>query len=135
MFDGAYWVIISNQDSAATDAKSLEYTFAYNAPAEMTVGHISTGRRVTLITVEVTEAFDNSAALSIGYDINNSAPVSMPSGLMRPEIIDLTVPGIYTCSSSILFGTDTPSGDVTVTATYDSGGATTGTAQIIVSYI
>ena len=135
MYDGAYWVIISNQDSAATDAKSLEYTFAYNAPAETTVGHISTGRRVTLITVEVTEAFDNSAALSIGYDINNSAPVSMPSGLMRPEIIDLTVPGIYTCSSSILFGTDTPSGDVTVTATYDSGGATTGTAQIIVSYI
>lgn len=136
LYNGTNWVITSNQDSATTDAKSLEYTFAYGSPADIVVGGISTGRRITLITVEVTEAFDNSASLNIGYDIDNSdTPVSAPAGLMRPEIIDLTVAGIYTCSSSVLFGTDTPPGDVIVTATYNNGGATVGTAQIIVSYV
>ena len=136
LYDGAAWVRTSTQDSATTDAKSLEETFAHDSVPDIIVGHISTGRRITLITVEVFEAFDGNATLSIGYDIHNiTNPVSTLDGLMMPEIIDLTVPGIYTCSSSVLFGVDTPEGDVTVTASYNRGGATGGAAQIIVSYV
>lgn len=137
IFNGSDWVQTSNQDSSTTDAKSLEYILTTSSPADIDIGEISTGRRVTLITVEVTTPFDSSAAtLSIGYQVNNpSPPPPEPSGLMVQGIIDLTVAGTYTTYTDILFGTDTAQGDVTITATYDSAEASTGSAQIIVSYV
>jgi len=136
LFDGAVWVEISNQDSASTDAKSLEYTLTTLSPALVNIGTISTGRRVTLITVEVTTPFDGTPTLNIGYQVNNPVPPpAVPAGLMTAGLIDLTVAGTYTTSTDILFGTDTVQGDVTVTSTFTLGGATVGSAQIIVSYI
>lgn len=136
IFDGRQWVQTSNQDSATTDAKSLEYTLAYNDEASVDIGEISTGRRVALITVEVTEAFNTAASLSVGYRIiNNNDPEASADGLMQSAVIDLTTPGIYTSSSSVLFGTDTASGDVMITCTYVSNNASAGTAQIIVTYV
>lgn len=136
IYDGAAWVETSNQDSATTDAKSLEYTFAATDPVDMSLGVISTGRRVTLITVEVVVPFDAAAALSVGYHISNPVPQSpVAAGLMAEGLVDLTVAGTYTTSSDTLFGTDTVQGDVEITATYTANGATTGSAQIIVSYV
>jgi len=136
LFDGAVWVEISNQDSASTDAKSLEYTLTTASPGSINIGNISTGRRVTLITVEVTTLFDGAPTLNIGYQVNNPAPPpAVPAGLMTAGLIDLTVEGTYTTSTDILFGTDTVQGDVTVTSTFTLGGATVGSAQIIVSYV
>jgi len=136
LFDGTNWIETSNQDSASTDAKSLEYTVTTASPSSINIGEISTGRRVTLITVEVMTPFDQPAALSIGYQVNNTVPPPpVPSGLMISGLIDLTVSGTYTTSTDILFGTDTVQGDVTITADFQNNGASTGTAQIIVSYV
>lgn len=137
LYTGTQWTLTSNQDSAETDAKSIEYTLTIGSPTNINIGTISTGRRVTLITVEVTTPFDsNSADLSIGYTVNNPAsPPPVPNGLMIAGLIDLTVAGTYTTSTDILFGTDTVQGDVEITASYVGGGATQGTAQIIVSYV
>lgn len=136
LYDGAVWVETSNQDSATTDAKSLEYTVTTGSPASINIGIISTGRRITLITVEVTTPFDAPATLDIGYQVNNpSPPPPVPSGLMASGIIDLTVAGTYTTQTDILFGTDTVQGDVDITAEFALAGATVGSAQIIVSYV
>lgn len=137
LYNGTSWVQTSNQDSSTTDAKSFEYTLTTSSPATINIGEISTGRRVTLITVEVTTPFDsNTATLSIGYQVNNpSPPPAEPSGLMVQGLIDLTVAGTYTTYTDILFGTDTVQGDVTITATFDSSESSTGSAQIIVSYV
>lgn len=136
VYNGVAWVQTSNQDSASTDAKSIEYTLTSASPATFNVGEISTGRRVTLITVEVTQAFDGTPTLEIGYIVANPVtPVTVPNGLMTLGLIDLTVTGTYTTSTDILFGTDTVEGDVTVTAALSNGGATIGMAQIIVSYV
>lgn len=134
VYDGAIWVKTSTHDSATTDARSLEATIAHDTAEDIVVGNISTGRRITLITVDVTEQFDSDATLAIGYSIASAADENTGS-LMTPETIDLTTPGVYTGSSSILFGTDTPTGDVTINAKYIGNGATTGAAQIIVSYL
>lgn len=134
VYDGAIWVKTSTHDSATTDARSLEATLAHDTAEDIVVGNISTGRRITLITVDVTEQFDSDATLAIGYSIASAADENTGS-LMTPETIDLTTPGVYTGSSSILFGTDTPTGDVTINAKYIGDGATTGAAQIIVSYL
>lgn len=136
LYDGVIWVETGNQDSATTDAKSLEYTVTTGSPALINIGAISTGRRITLITVEVTEPFNTPATLDIGYQVNNpSPPPPVIDGLMPAGIIDLTVTGTYTTQTDILFGTDTVQGDVEITASFGLAGATVGSAQIIVSYV
>jgi len=136
LFNGTIWVQTSNQDSATTDAKSIEYTVTTASPSSINIGNISTGRRVTLITIEVTQAFDAPAVLAIGYAIDNPIPPTpVPDGLMIYGLSDLTVVGTYTTSTDILFGTDTVQGDVTITSLFVANGSTTGSAQIIVSYV
>ena len=137
LFNGSTWIRTSNQDSASTDAKSLEYTLLSGSPANINIGKISTGRRITLITVEVDTVFNGTPpTLSIGYSvINPTNPVSVADGLMPVGLIDLTVTGTYTTSTDILFGTDTPEGDVEITATYSKTNTNTGSAKIIVSYV
>jgi hypothetical protein len=136
LFDGVIWIQTSNQNSSTTDAKSLEYTLITTSPGSINIGEISTGRRVTLITVEVTEPFDGTPFLNIGYQINNpSFPPPVPDGLMEAAVIDLTVVGTYTTVTDILFGRDTLQGDVDVIATFGLGASTIGSAQILVSYV
>ena len=137
LFNGTEWVETSNQDSATTDAKSLEYTLTPASASSVNIGQISTGRRVTLITVEVTTAFNNAGStLSIGYQVNNpTTPAPVPAGLMPSGLIDLTVVGTYTTSTDVLFGTDTEQGDVEITAAFVKSGATLGSVQVIVSYV
>lgn len=136
LYNGVTWVQTSNEGSSQTDAKSLEYGLTISSPSTINIGEVSTGRRITLITVEVLTPFDNSSTLSIGYQVNNpSPPPPEPTGLMAQALIDLTVAGTYTTTTDILFGTDTVQGDVTITADFQLNGSTTGSAQIIVSYV
>lgn len=136
IYNGSSWTETANQGSSETDAKSLEYFVTTSTPTVQEIGEISTGRRVTLITVEVITPFNAPAALSIGYLINNPTPQPpVPEGLMTAGLIDLTVAGTYTTSTDVLFGTDTVQGDVSVRAFFTVNGATSGAAQIIVSYV
>lgn len=136
IFNGSNWIQTSNEDSSETDAKSLEYGLTISSPSAINIGEVSTGRRITLITIEVLTPFDNASTLSIGYQVNNpSPPPPEPSGLMIQGLIDLTVAGTYTTSTDILFGTDTVQGDVTITADFQLNGSAVGSAQIIVSYV
>ena len=137
LFNGTIWIETSNQDSSTTDAKSLEYTLTTTSLPSINIGSISTGRRVSLITVEVTTPFNGAATLSIGYHVNNltTPQPPVPAGLMATGLIDMTVAGTYTTSTDILFGIDTVGGDVTITSNFTNGGSTLGEAQIIVSYV
>lgn len=138
LFDGSNWIQTSNQHSSVTDAKSLEYSLTVTSPGSINIGEISTGRRVTLITVEVTEPFNEASVLNIGYSINNPIlppPIVESDGLMDSSIIDLTVVGTYTTTTDILFGTDTIQGDVNITANFLSNGSIFGAAQVLVSYV
>ena len=136
LYNGTTWVQTSNADSASTDAKSLEYTLTTLSPSNINIGNISTGRRVTLITIEVITPFDGPATVSIGYQVNNpSPPPPVPAGLMTIPLTDLTVAGTYTTYTDLLFGTDTVQGDVTITAAFNNGSSSAGSAQIIVSYV
>lgn len=136
LYNGSVWIQTSNEGSSETDAKSLEYTVTIASPTNIAIGEVSTGRRITLITVEVLTPFDNASTLSIGYQVNNPVPPPpAPAGLMIQGLIDLTIAGTYTTSTDILFGTDTVQGDVTVTADFQLNGSSVGEAQIIVSYV
>lgn len=136
LYNGSQWVQTANQDSSTTDAKSLETTLYHNSLPETIIGEVSTGRRIALITIEVITPFDSTPNVSIGYVVNNPTnPVGSIDGLMSTNVIDLTTAGIYTASTSVLFGIDTPEGDVDIMAYFNANGSTTGEVQIIVSYM
>jgi hypothetical protein len=136
LYDVAKWIRTATQDSVDTDAKSIEYTLLYDSTEIINIGKISTGRRVTLITVEVHDPFDGDTSLVIGYTtLTPGTPQTVIDGLMKSDLIDLTVAGTYTTTTDVLFGTDTPGGDVNITATYVSNNTTMGSSQIIVSYM
>ena len=136
LWDGVAWVETATQDSSQVDAKSIEIPINAFSPTLVELGKISTGRRVTLITVEVTTPFNGAATLDIGYQVSNpSTPPLVVAGLMPNTLIDLNNVNTYTTTTEVLFGTDTPQGDVRIYASFVNGGSTVGNAQIIVSYV
>lgn len=136
LYNGTAWVLTGRQSSSTVAAKTITYALTNTSPSSFNIGTIVSGTRVTVITVEVTTAFGSSALLELGYSVANPTnPQSNTSGLMSSQLIDLTKTGVYATTSDILFGTDTATGDVTLTGSFISGGSTTGSAQILISYV
>lgn len=119
------WVVTATQDSARTDALTLDVEVDVNSTSPIEIGKISTGRRVTLITVTVEEEFDGNPVLSMQDTVNNVE-------LMSNSLIDLSQLGIYSTSSDYYFDTGS---DTTITATFDPGGATQGLLKITLTYV
>lgn len=129
------WVQISSQTSSASKSSTIEVTIGYQTPANIVVGPLSTGGRVTLITIEVLTPFNGSPTIEVGYTVNNPiTPETSVNGLMTFFESDLSVVGTYSAVTDITFGTDTVAGDVTITA-LRSGASTIGVAKITVSYV
>lgn len=136
IYNGTTWTLTGRQSTATVAAKTVEYSLTNTSPASFNIGGIVSGTRVTVITVEVLTAFDPSALLELGYTVANpTSPETNTSGLMTAALIDLSKTGVYATTGDILFGADTATGDVTLTGTFVSGGSSTGSARILVSYV
>lgn len=118
------WSLISTQDAAGSDAKSLETNLAFNTGASTTLGNASDGSRVVSTMVEVTTAFDGTPTLDIGVAGDSSA-------ILADQFVDLSTPGVYQIDSNFVF-TDTV--DTGVVMSYTAGGATQGAANIILTF-
>ena len=122
IWDGSNWTEISNKDSAATDANSLQLILTPLSAVEV-IGTISSNSRVSLITVEVTTPFDGSPSLTIGDDVDTDR-------LMSDSLHDLSSNGVYSASNDFLY----TGGDTDIKAYFSSNGATVGEALITISY-
>lgn len=137
IWDGVQWVATQYEQGVDSSAKTLSLTLdSTTVASNSTIGTISTGTRVSQIVVEVTTAFDGNPTLDIGYTVSDGANTeSSNTGLMSNQLIDLSTVGTYTTTSDILFGTDTITGDVVITTEQNFTGSTTGSLQILVSYV
>jgi hypothetical protein len=137
LYNGSTWTLTGRQSQSTVAAKTIQYAMTHSTAASFNIGSIVTGTRVTVVTVEVLIAFDSSSALlELGYTVANpTTPTTVSSGLMTSNLIDLSKTGIYVTTGDILFGTNTVSGDITLTGTYVAGGATQGSARILISYV
>lgn len=136
LWNGSTWTLMSRQSSSTVAAKTLEYSLTTSSPASFNIGNIVSGTRVTVVTVEVLTAFTTSSLLELGYSVANpTSPEANTSGLMSSTLIDLSKTGIYATTGDILFGSETATGDVTLTGTFILGGSPTGSARILVSYV
>lgn len=136
LYNGSTWTLVARQSSSTVAAKTMAFSMTNATDPSFNIGSIVTGTRVTVITVEVLTAFSSTALLELGYTVNNPTnPVTVSAGLMTSALIDLSKTGVYATTSNILFGTDTVAGDVVLKGSYVSGGSTTGSARILISYV
>lgn len=124
VYTASGWVETSNEDSARTDAFTAQATLTHTDIAPVLVTKISSGRRVTLITVEVNEVFGSDTELSIVESINNQL-------ILTNDLVDLTNIGTYTTQSDIVLGP----GDTDILATLIPGATAQGSLTITLTYV
>lgn len=137
VWTGSEWSLLLRQSAANVDSKTVVYDITPTTAASFDIETITTGRRIVLISVVVTTAFNGSPTLNLGYTIDTTVNTS---GLMADALIDLQTLGTYNADTAVRFGTGgtegaATTGDVTLTGSFSAGGATAGTAKIIISYV
>jgi hypothetical protein len=133
IWNGSAWIVVATQDSAATDANSLHHM--YTMPSSVSgdtevidMGRISSHTRVVSVLVEVVEAFvgySSVPTLNIGTEDNSSELVS-------DAMIDLENTGSYNLTPDFHYDGAT---ELTILATLDHYGSTTGQIKITVTYV
>lgn len=125
LWDGSQWVRTSDEDSATTDAHTIQAAVSFDSDNTVYIGTLSGGTKVTSVFVDVTTVFDGSPTLDIG-DENDF------DRLMSDDYIDLSQLETFSVSPDFVYNTEN---DNDIIATFTSGGATQGNATIIVTYV
>jgi hypothetical protein len=127
IYDGSSWVQLSDEDSADVDANTISTTVTQaGGTGNTTIGTVSNNSRVTLVSVEVTTAFDDAnATLTVGDSGDNDRLVSDLD-------IDLSSEGTYTIQPAYQY---TSGSDTDIVAYLNIGSSTTGSAKVLVSYM
>lgn len=119
------WTKLVDMDASNVDGRTVGVTFRYNALPTQDIYRISPTDRVTVVTVDVTEAFHTSATLTVGDDADHERLVS-------DQHIDLSVVDTYTITPSYQYGgTD----ESWIRAYLSAGSSTTGSVRVTISYI
>lgn len=125
LVDGV-WQSITNQDSARSDSRTIEAIVDFNDSAgPVLLGNVSQGSRATLVTIEVTVAFDGGASLTVGDAGDNER-------LISNDFHDLTEIGTYNVQTDYVYD-DVLDTDLFVY--FDPGVSTAGTARVLVTYV
>ena len=126
VYSGGAWKLLADEDSANTDANTISATITQAGGSGTTaIGTVSDGSRINLISVEVTQAFDDTPTLTIGDASDNDR-------LVTNDEIDLGSVGTYTIQPAYQYSTGS---DATINAYFNVASATTGSAKILVSYM
>ena len=127
IYNGSAWIQLSDEDSADVDAKTITATVAQSGGSgNTTIGTVSNNARITLVSVEVTQAFDDAnATLTVGDSGDNDR-------LASDVMIDLTSTGTYAMQPAYQY---TGGSDTDIVAYLNIGGSSTGSAKVLVSYM
>ena len=127
VYNGSGWNLLADEDSANTDANTIDTTVTQAGGSGTTaVGTVSDGSRITLVSIEVTVAFDDvNATLTVGDSGDTDRLVS-------DDLIDLTSTGTYAIQPAYQYTTGS---DATINAYLNIGSSTTGSAKVLVSYM
>lgn len=124
LFDGAVWFIVSTEESARVDSRTLSVTVDVNSLSTIIIGEVNSGVRVNPVSIEVITPFDGTPIISIG-------DVGDVSRLMVDASVDLATLGTYVSTPSFQYSDP---GDTDILVTFDPGGATVGLAKVTITY-
>ena len=123
--NAGHLTLIGTADSAVTDAGTLTTTITHTSGASTVIGNISSGKKVTSVTVNVTVAFDGSApTLTVG-------DASDTNRLQESDDNDLKDAYAYESTPNHVYSSAT---DESILVYFDADSSTTGTAVVTVTY-
>lgn len=124
LWTGSSWQVITTQASARTDALTsgveIDETFW---EGDILIGNVGNGTRVIEISVEVTEAFDGDADITMGDTGDNDR-------LLTVDGVDLQTVGVYVVNPVYQF----PSGGNVDVYIYPAGSPTQGAAKVTITW-
>ena len=126
IYNGSSWVLVADEDSAATDANTLSVVITQaGGSGTFAVGTVSNTSRITLVSVEVSVAFDDAPTLTVGDTSDNDR-------LVTNDEVDLGTVGTYAIQPTYQYVTGS---DAVINAYFNVASATQGSAKILVSYM
>lgn len=123
VWDGAQWVRTGDQDSSNVDAKTATVTITNSSGSSTLIDTLSVGRRVLNVSIEVTQDFNGTPIISVGDGNDNDR-------LFTDDMVDLAVVDTFSCGSDHIYNQDT---DINVY--FSAGGATQGSANVVITYV
>ena len=121
----SHLTLIGTADSAVTDAGTLTLTVTHTTGTSAVIGNISSGKKVTNVTVNVTTAFDGSApTITIGDSGDNDR-------LQEADDNDLKEAYAYESTPNFVYSSAT---DESILVYFNADSSTTGTAVVTVTY-
>jgi len=127
IFDGSDFVIISTEESARTDSRSLSVDIDFNSASTVSIGEVSSGVRVSPVSIEVLTAFDGAPVISVG-------DVGDVSRLFENGSVDLLTPNAPETFVSTPVFQYTGGSDTEIFVSFAPNGATQGTARVTITY-
>ena len=124
LWTGSTWVVTSTEESARVDSRTLSADITFASPTDNVIGEVNSGVRVSLVSVNVTGAFDGSPTISVG-DAGNT------SRLVDNALVDLATVSEYIIQPTYQY---TGGSDTEIKITFSAGGATTGAATVTITY-
>lgn len=133
LYDGSAWVLISNADSAATDARTL--TVEFDMPLSgntivLEMGNISPGRKVTSVSVDV----DNILVGATNTPTVTVGTLTIPDLFMDANTSVLTETSVFITNPEYIHDV-TNTQDLVAYATINHYGATAGNVVVKLTYI
>ena len=124
LWTGSAWQVIATEASARTDALTSSVDIDENSwSGDLLIGNVGNGTRVVEVSVEVTEAFDGSADITIGDAGDNTR-------LLGLDGVDLQTIGVYVVNPVYQF----PSGGNVDVYVYFTGSPTQGAAKVTITW-
>ena len=124
VYNGSAWVLLSDEDSANTDAQTLTKTlFGAAGSGSSSIGTVSSSSRVTLVTVEILSACNGTSVLTIGDAGDNAR-------LVADSDVDMTTIGVYNITSAHQYSSETE-----ILSYYTNNSTNSGSIKINISYL
>lgn len=124
IFDGSVFVIISTEESARTDSRSLSVDITPSSSLTTLLGEVSTGSRVNPVTIEVLTPFNGVPVMQVG-------DATIVDRLFEDALVDLTIVGTYESTPAFQY---TSGNDTEINVTFNANGATVGLARVTITY-
>jgi len=135
IYNGSTWVLISDEDSASTDAKSLSYTFTapiggFGSITTRILGSLSPGARILSVLVDTNTPFSgHSSTPEIEVGISTDTDL-----LQTADQNDLESTGQYTTTPGYVYpSSNTTELDVQARLTHNN--ATAGEVTVTITYV
>lgn len=136
------WQLIGTYDSSSVDSRTYFVTVdtALSPPSTISLGKISSGRKITNVTVQVSNSFDGGATISVG----DGSVVDRFMSTSENDLSDSSSTDGYTTTPSYIFAgtsggrytatSQNTTADTEIFVYYTANSATTGRAVVAISY-